>query len=47
MNATKLRWPIERDYQDLKQELGLRHDDGEGGAGFTITPRYASPPTDS
>ena len=24
VNATKLRWRIERDYQDLKQELGLR-----------------------
>ena len=33
-DATKLRWRIERDYQDLKQEVGLGHDEGRGWRGF-------------
>lgn len=30
----KMRWRIERDYQNLKQELGLGHDEGRGWRGF-------------
>lgn len=31
---TKLRWRIERDYRDLKQELGLDHFEGRSWRGF-------------
>ncbi|MCX7350028.1 MAG: IS701 family transposase, partial [Alphaproteobacteria bacterium] len=34
VNMTKLRWRIERDYQDLKQEVGLGHFEGRGWRGF-------------
>ena len=30
----KLRWRIERDYQELKQELGLGHFEGRSWRGF-------------
>ena len=34
VDATKLRWRIERDYQELKQEIGLGHFEGRGWRGF-------------
>ena len=34
VDLTKLRWRIERDYQDLKQDVGLGHDEGRGWRGF-------------
>jgi len=30
VDAAKLRWRIERDYQELKQELGPGHYEGRG-----------------
>lgn len=32
--VTKMRWRIERDYQDLKQDFGLGHFEGRGWRGF-------------
>ena len=34
VDMIKLRWRIERDYQELKQEVGLRHFEGRGWRGF-------------
>ena len=34
VRVAKLRWRIERDYQDLKQEFGLDHFEGRGWRGF-------------
>src|SRR5205823_7978698 len=32
--TAKLRWRIERDFEELKQELGLGHFEGRGWRGF-------------
>lgn len=34
VKTAKMRWRIERDYQDLKQEFGLSHYEGRGWRGF-------------
>jgi SRSO17 transposase len=34
VDMAKLRWRIERDYQELKQEIGLGHYEGRGWRGF-------------
>src|SRR6476619_484184 len=34
VDMVKLRWRIERDYHDLKQEIGLGHFEGRGWRGF-------------
>lgn len=47
VDFTKLRWRIERDYQELKQEVGLGISRGADGAASTTTRRCASWPTGS
>ena len=34
VDLAKLRWRIERDYEDLKQEIGISHYEGRGWRGF-------------
>ena len=34
VKMAKMRWRIERDYQELKQEFGLGHFEGRGWRGF-------------
>jgi SRSO17 transposase len=34
VRLAKLRWRIERDYEELKDELGLDHYEGRGWVGF-------------
>ena len=47
VDVIKLRWRIERDYEELKSELGFAHFEGRGWRGYIITPASASQPTDS
>jgi SRSO17 transposase len=46
VDIAKLRWRIERDYQEFKQEVGLGHYEGRGWLSI-ITPSCAPRPTDS
>jgi len=34
VNTAKMRWRIEHDYHELKQEFGLSHYEGRGWTGF-------------
>jgi SRSO17 transposase len=34
VDTAKLRWRVERDYEELKQEVGLGHFEGKGWRGF-------------
>lgn len=34
VHTAKMRWRVERDYQELKQEFGLNHYEGRGWRGF-------------
>jgi SRSO17 transposase len=46
VDLAKMRWHIERDYRELKQEIGLGHYEGRG-RGSIIVVRCASRLTDS
>jgi len=46
VDIVKLRWRIERDYHELKQEVALATSRGEAGVASTITQHCALPPTD-
>lgn len=37
VDLAKLRWRIEPDYQELKQEVGLAHYEGRGWRGFQFS----------
>src|SRR3954470_24759247 len=41
--TAKLRWRIERDFEELKQELGLGHFEGRGWGGVPHPPRPCCP----
>ncbi len=47
IRLAKLRWRIERDYQELKDELGLDHFEGRAGAASITMAPYASRPMPS
>ena len=44
VRLAKIRWRIERDFQELKDELGLDHMKAEAGGAFTIMVLYVLPP---
>ena len=44
VDFAKLRWRIERDYQELKQEVGLGHYEGRGWRGFHHHATLCVPP---
>ena len=44
VKLAKHRWIIERDFEELKQELGLGHYEGRGWRVFLITPPCVSSP---
>ena len=44
VDVIKLRWRIERDYEELKSELGLAHFEGRGWRGFHHHASLASQP---
>ena len=50
VHTTKLRWRIERDYLELKQQVGLGHFEGRSWRGFhhhaTLVIAHPSPPVD-
>ena len=43
VDIAKLRWRIERDYQELKQEVGLGHFEGRGWRGLSSWNSRRSP----
>jgi hypothetical protein len=47
VDIAKLRWRIERDYQELKQEVGSDISKVADGVASTTTPHCASQPTPS
>ena len=47
VHLAKIRWRIERDYQELKDEIGIDHYEGRGWLAFTITGPYVSTPAPS
>ena len=41
VDMAKLRWRIERDYQELKQEVGLGHSEDVAGARIAVFPLFS------
>jgi SRSO17 transposase len=45
--VTKMRWLIERDYRELKQEFGLGHYEGRNWRGCITMPPCVLPPKET